>query len=97
MFASSSAIVEAGGELLLPAYGGRALNLANLGVHPRSRLSLVSSSDLGSDWTTRPVAPEMAEDTWLMEPALLVRPDGAWLMHVRTAAGDSPGSPGNLW
>lgn len=96
VYASSSSVVEVGGELWMPVYGGRALNTANLATHPRSRLSLFNTASLGSPWTETLVDPTMAEDTWLMEPALLAMPDGRLIMHVRTAAGASPGSPGNL-
>jgi hypothetical protein len=95
--ASSSSVVWHGGGLVLPSYGGMALNLGNLAAHPRSRLSLFRASALGSDWTETTVEPERATDTWLMEPAVIVLPDDGLLMHVRTAAGTSPGSPGNLW
>ncbi len=95
--ASSSAVVSHGGELLLPNYGGMALNLGNLATHPRSRISLFWAPGLGSGWTETVVEPDLATDTWLMEPALIELPNGRLLMQVRTAEGTSPGSPGNLW
>jgi hypothetical protein len=95
--ASSSAVVWHAGGLMLPSYGGMALNLGNLATHPRSRLSLFRTSDLGSGWTETRIEPDAAADTWLMEPAVTVLPNGRLLMQVRTAAGTSPGSPGNLW
>jgi hypothetical protein len=93
--ASSSGIVELGGEMVLPAYGGNALNLSDLAGTPRSRLSLFQSAD-GTTWTEVPVAPQLRPTTWLMEPALLALDDGTLLLHVRTASGNSPGSAGNL-
>lgn len=96
VWASSSAVIETDGALLLPSYGGYALNLSNLAAHPRSRLALFQASQLGGAWTSVPVVPERQPDTWLMEPALLLLPDGTLLMHVRTANQASPGSPGNL-
>ena len=94
--ASSSSIIAYGGELLLPSYGGKALNLNNLPAHPKSRLSLFTASDLAGTWAQHEVEPDRATDTWLMEPAILALPDGRLLMQVRTANGASPGSPGNL-
>jgi len=96
VYASSSSVLAYEGELLMPVYGGRPLNLSNLAGHPRSRLSLFKTSALGSAWTESLVEPQLAEDTWLMEPALLALPDGKLIMHVRTADGASPGSAGNL-
>lgn len=96
VYATSSEVVEVGGELWMPVYGGRALNLSNLASHPRSRLSLFKATSLGGAWTESLVEPGLAQDTWLMEPALLQLPDGRLIMHVRTADDASPGSPGNL-
>jgi hypothetical protein len=96
IMAASSAIIEVGGRLALPAYGGPALDLANLADATRSHLSIYWSDDAVT-WTEAVVAPGVATDTWLMEPAILRLDDGTILMHVRTAAGTSPSSPGNLW
>jgi hypothetical protein len=96
IMATSSAVIEVGGRLALPAYGGPALDLADLAHATRSHLSIYWSDDAVT-WTESVVAPGVATDTWLMEPAILRLDDGTTLMHVRTAAGTSPSSPGNLW
>jgi hypothetical protein len=96
IMATSSAIIEVGGRLALPAYGGPALDLGDLAHATRSHLSIYWSDDAVT-WTESIVAPGVATGTWLMEPAILKLDDGTLLMHVRTAAGTSPSSPGNLW
>ncbi|MBN2497404.1 MAG: exo-alpha-sialidase [Deltaproteobacteria bacterium] len=93
--ACSSPAVEHGGRILLMAYVGDALVLADLASAARSRISLISSQD-GESWSEALVAPEKAPDTWLMEPALAVLADGTWLVHIRTADGTSPSSAGAL-
>lgn len=93
---SSSVISTVGDRLLLPAYGGNALNLSNLNATPRSRLTLYASNDSGDTWTALPVAPARATDTWLMEPAIMRLDDGSLLMQLRTAAATSPSSAGHL-
>jgi sialidase-1 len=96
VYACSSAIVETGGRLLLPAYGGAALNLDDLAAVPRSRVLLFATDLAAASWTLEPIAPEQATDTWLMEPALLQLAGGRLLLQIRTAAGANPSTPGNL-
>ena len=93
--ACSSPIARAGARLLLPAYGGQSWNSANA-ASPRSRLTLFASDDGGATWSAQPVAPEAATDVWLQEPSLLVLDDNRFLVHLRTATGDSPGNAGPL-
>jgi len=94
--ACSSPIVETDTRLLLPIYGGNALNLDNLAGAPRSRISIYESTDAGSSWNEEPVNHDLASNVWLQEPALLVLPEDRMLLQVRTAYGTSPSSPGNL-
>jgi BNR repeat-like domain len=94
--ASSGPVVELGGELLLPGYGGNSLNLANLAAAPRSFLSLYRSQDVGETWTEQIVDQKDQSGTWLMEPAILPIGGDELLMHIRTAAGASPSSPGEM-
>jgi hypothetical protein len=94
--ACSSSVVEDGGRWLVPAYGGKALDMTDLAGSERSRISLYVSTDLGAHFTQRLVAPEKGADRWLMEPALLKVGPQKLLMHVRTATGASPGNPGPM-
>lgn len=94
--ACSSPIVETGTRLLLPIYGGNALNLDNLAGAPRSRISIYESTDGGSSWNEEPVNNDSVTNVWLQEPSLLVLPEDRMLLQVRTAYGSSPSSPGNL-
>jgi hypothetical protein len=84
-----------GGRLVIPAYGAEALNLAALAGAPRSRISFFESADDGKTWTERFVNPDQEAKRWLMEPALLELASGRQLLHIRTAAGNSPGNLGN--
>jgi hypothetical protein len=93
--ASSSSIIESGGQLVLPAYGGNPLNLANLAATPKSRVSLFVSAD-GASWTEQPVLTNDATDSWLQEPAILQLASGTTIMQMRTALGSSPSNPGKL-
>jgi len=93
--ASSSAIVEIGGRMVLPVYGGNPLNLTNLAATPKSRVSLYTSMD-GVAWTENPVLASDAPDSWLQEPAVLPLASGKTLMQMRTATGTSPGNAGKL-
>ena len=94
--ASSSSVVELGGRLLAPIYGGHALNLANLAAVPRSRVSLFTSDDRGGSFTRNVVAADQATNRWLMEPALLSLGGQRLLLQIRTADGASPSSAGHL-
>lgn len=93
--ACSSPIIEMGGQLVLPAYGGHPLNLADLAASPKSRISLFVSSD-GQTWTEQPVLTNQATSSWLEEPVLLQLADGTTLMQIRTALGSSPSNAGKL-
>lgn len=95
VWACSSPIVELGGQLVLPAYGGHPLNLANLAASPKSRISLFVSGD-GQSWTAEPVLTNDAASSWLQEPALLPLSSGTTLMQMRTADGTSPSNAGKL-
>ena len=94
--ASSSPLVEHGGQWILPNYGGNALNLNNIAACLRSTISLFVSSDEGVSWDERPVLPGAVPSVWLQEPSLLILPSGRWLLHVRTAYGTTPSTPGDL-
>ena len=92
--ASSSALLELGGELVVPSYGGYPLNLKDLAHCPKSWITLYKSVD-GQSWAEEPVA-FGATTTWLQEPALLRLASGRVLMHVRTATGSTPSNPGKM-
>jgi hypothetical protein len=92
--ACSSPAVEVGGSPVVPAYVGNAVDLGNLGNAPRSRIALLRQAD--GVWGEDLVLPEVWDDVWLQEPALLPLHDGRLLLHIRTARGDSPSSPGPL-
>ena len=94
--ASSAPVIAHKGLLLLPAYGGNALNLANLGATAKSRITLYTSSDNGQSWQGAPVNRFNRPDAWLMEPAILALDNGRLLMHIRTALGASPSNAGPL-
>ncbi|MBN1947888.1 MAG: exo-alpha-sialidase [Bradymonadales bacterium] len=94
--ASTSPAVELEGELVIPTYGGHALNLADLAQAPRSVLSFSVSADGGSSFVERPLALENPGRLWFMEPALLQTPDGELLLQARTSAADSPGGGGPM-
>ena len=92
--ASSSAVVELGGELLIAAYGGPPLNLADLAHCPKSTITLYASKD-SSQWDERPIDFGSAL-TWLQEPSILKLASGTTLMHMRTATGSSPSNAGKM-
>jgi hypothetical protein len=94
--ACSNDPVETGGEVLVQSYGGYAWNTSYSGA-PRSRISLFASGDGGATWSERPIAPDAETGTWLQEPALLALDDQRWIVHLRTAAGSSPGNGGAMW
>ena len=86
--------VELGDRLLLPTYGGPALNLASLARATRSTIALSESRDGGRSWIHRPVRLH-APHAWLQEPALAVVGD-RWILHIRSADGESPSTAGPL-
>jgi len=94
--ASSSPLVEHAGQWILPNYGGNALNLNNIAACLRAEISLFVSDDQGTNWEERPVLPGAVPSVWLQEPSLLILPSGRWLLHVRTAYGTTPSTPGDL-
>ena len=95
--AASSPAIELGGRLVVPAYGGHALNVANLAGAPRSRISLlISATAAGSSWDEVPVLKDEGPRVWVQEPVLLQLKSGDLLMQIRTATGDSPSSPGSM-
>lgn len=93
--ATSSPMRELGGTLVLPTYGGPALNLSALGAAARSRISLQESVDGGATWKARLVNPAAAGDLWLQEPALLSL-GARSLLFARSAQGTSPSNAGKL-
>ncbi len=93
--ACSSPIVELGGQLVLPSYGGNPLNLSNLAATPKSRISLLVSKD-GQTFSEQPILTDAVPDVWLQEPALLPLESGTTLLQMRTASGSSPSNPGKL-
>jgi hypothetical protein len=93
--ATSSPMREIGGALVLPTYGGPALNLSALGAATRSRISLQQSVDGGATWKARLVNPAAATDLWLQEPALISLGARA-LLFARSAQGTSPSNAGKL-
>lgn len=96
--ACSSPPVEIGSSIVLPVYGGNALNLSDIGGNPRSRISFYVSEDGGESWAEEPVMHDQAESVWLQEPSLLEvgRGSGKLLLHARTAFGASPSDPGDM-
>ncbi|MBI5534968.1 MAG: exo-alpha-sialidase [Deltaproteobacteria bacterium] len=92
--ACSSAVLEVGGELILPAYGGNPLNLKDLAHCPKSTITMYTSTD-GVKWAEKPLTFDLL-NTWLQEPALLRLANGTTLMQVRTAKGASPSNPGKM-
>ncbi|MBW1880847.1 MAG: exo-alpha-sialidase [Deltaproteobacteria bacterium] len=92
--ACSSPAVELGATPVVPAYVGRAVDLDNLGGAPRSRIALLRNEDGG--WREDLVLPNAWPEVWLQEPSLLPLDDGRLLLHIRTARGESPSSPGPL-
>jgi len=94
--ASSAPVISYENELLMPVYGGKALNLTNLGAVPKSRITLYRSSDNGQTWQAEPVNRFDRPDAWLMEPAIIALDNGRMLMHIRTALSSSPGSAGPI-
>ncbi|HUT77089.1 MAG TPA: sialidase family protein [Polyangia bacterium] len=94
--ACSNPVVEIGGALYIQNYGGLAWNQGNPAA-PKSRISFFISDDLGATFTEEPLVPEKSKDTWLQEPALLVLPQGRWIVQARTAPGSSPGYLGRTW
>lgn len=92
VWACSSEAVEIDGELVLPAYGGHTLNLADLAGSPRSTLTLLRGN---GPLAPQPLVAEGGADLWLQEPSLVVH-DGTWLVHARTAEGTSPSNPGPM-
>ena len=94
VWACSSPAVEYQGRILLPAYGGHALNLSQLATHPRSWITLFASDDGGETWARERVETGGPADTWLMEPSLLPVRNGPFRLHIRTADGTDPGGPG---
>jgi hypothetical protein len=93
--ATSSPMREIGGTLVLPTYGGPALNLSALAAATRSRISLQQSTDEGATWKARLVNPTAATDLWLQEPALISL-GARSLLFARSAAGTSPSNAGKL-
>jgi hypothetical protein len=94
--ACSSPVVELGGKLLIPAYGGQTLDLKNLAGATRSRISFFVSADQGKSWTEEVVNEQSETDVWLQEPSALVLDGSRILVHLRTASGTSPSSAGYL-
>lgn len=110
--ACSSPAIEQDGQIVMPAYGGSALNQANFAQSPKWRLSLHSSvsvaagagevgSEAGvrqrsSDWMETPTLSDSETNAWLEEPALIKLASGTLVMHVRTAQGSSPVSTGKM-
>jgi hypothetical protein len=96
--ATSSPMREIGGALILPTYGGPALNLSALASATRSRISLQTSVDDGATWSARVVSPDDLPNVWLQEPALLAMggADARWLLFARAADAASPSSAGRL-
>jgi hypothetical protein len=92
--ASSSAMIELGGEYVVASYGGPPLNLADLAHCPKSTITLYASIDLAT-WQERPLALDSAT-TWLQEPSVLRLASGKTLMHMRTATGSSPSNAGKM-
>lgn len=92
--ASSSAVVELGGEYVVASYGGPPLNLADLAHCPKSTITLYASKDL-AEWDERLLDLD-SSTTWLQEPSLLRLASGKTLLHLRTATGSSPGNPGKM-
>jgi hypothetical protein len=93
--ACSSPIVESGSQLIIPAYGGNALNVDDLAGALRSRISLFVSADQGKSWKESPINPQLSTQTWLQEPSLLIV-GKRQLLHVRTSKVASPGGAGYL-
>jgi hypothetical protein len=93
--ATSSPMREIGGTLVLPTYGGPALNLSALATAPRSRITLQASEDGGAHWAARVVNETAATNLWLQEPALLSL-GSRWLLFARSADGASPSAAGKL-
>lgn len=96
VYASSSSIVEDGGRLIIPGYGGNSLNFNNMSKTPKGPIVLFISYDDGVSWKIEPVEAEIPEDTWVQEPALLKIDEKRWILQVRTARGASPGAKGDL-
>ncbi|MBU1069989.1 glycoside hydrolase [Myxococcota bacterium] len=94
--ASSAPMVEHGNDWILPNYGGNALNLNNIANCLRSQISLFFSHDMGQTWEERPVLPDAVPSVWLQEPSLLITRSGRQLLHVRTAYGTTPSTPGDM-
>jgi hypothetical protein len=89
--AVSNRVFESGGQVHAQLYGGPPWVPTNPDSPP-SRVILASTADHGGNWTFTEVAPELHPDLWLQEPAILPLDDQRWLLHVRAADSDGPGT-----
>ncbi len=94
--ASSAPLVDTEDGWVLPNYGGQALNLDAVASCRRSEVSLFVRPGGAGAWTERPVLPGALPNVWLQEPALLVTPEGRWILQARTAWGATPSTMGHL-
>ncbi|HSW60021.1 MAG TPA: sialidase family protein, partial [bacterium] len=95
-YASSSSIFEDSGRLIIPGYGGNALNRNAMSKTPKGPIVFFISNDAGKTWQMEPVSAKAPENTWLQEPAVLKIDENHWILQVRTAYGSSPGGKGDL-
>ncbi len=95
IMACSSPMIEHDGALLLPLYGGNALNYTNFSLTPHKPIALGRSDDGGQTWSSAEIAGN-DDDLWLMEPAILDIGGTRMIMQVRSAAGSSPSNKGKL-
>ena len=96
VYAVSSSVVETEDRLIIPAYGGNALNWQNMSKTPKSRIFFFISTDGGKSWKLENVDAKIADNVWLQEPALHIVDENRWILQVRTAVGTSPGNKGEL-
>jgi sialidase-1 len=96
VYAASSRVVETEYGLIIPAYGGNALNWQNMSKTPKSGIFFFVSKDNGKTWEMERVNAEVAQNVWLQEPALHIVDENRWILQVRTAVGTSPGNRGEL-
>ena len=94
--ASSAPLVETPEGLILPNYGGNAINLNNIAGCLRSTISLFGSLDGGNTWDEVEVLPGAVSNVWLQEPSLVRTFSGRLVMQIRTAYGTTPSTPGDL-